>query len=1009
VVFRRSVLEAIHKHGEELPDLEVCGVLVGNVLHDDASPFLYVQACIRGEHADSRAAQVTFKAETWIHIHEQMEQYPEQRIVGWYHTHPDFGIFLSPADLYIHENFFNLAWQIAYVLDPVRSKDGMFLWRAGKTSNEAFLIEEDVAMGPKRIFKKRVSVSAHNRSAIASPPVRSCAMTWAAISSFRTWVAKRKGLLKGLLGVAVEEAVENIPGARLALKILAELDKYGVDRLTDTKATVPEVKDAGHAFTAEKLDQLNAWMELLTVSYAGLLDKLEAVTAPAGTESDEALTALVKQVLLERADWRRDFDGCVREVRQATLSLARIEDKIDRNFHEIHAVGLAVEELKALFVESPVLGDWARLRQAQPAAVAALLTAEAHFRAGRRAEGVAVLVGLARQRGAGSATLCHSLGLRFLGQGEIGPACRYLEQAGEAGQPSSPFTHTFTSLSTASLRGEHVPVWRSLPRGFVIERRYRVECEVGRGGMASVYRTIGIDRINRGQVVALKVPAPRLMADDSTCQRFVQEIEVSQRLSAARHPGMVQTHGYVRFDDPHTGQELYGLVLEFIDGLSLAQYLAQRKAQRKPLTPAEIRAVLKPVCQALEVAHTQDPPIFHRDIKPANIMLTRQGRAKLMDFGIARLLDESRATLTGTHQVVGSLYYMPPEFLDPNAKLDARCDVYLAGNLLLELLTFHPKGDPESRSDYPQAWLQLLADAMSPVRGQRPRTIHEFLKRLEDTGVPPEPAKSITNSIGMKLALIPAGKFLMGSPEDEDGHDKDEAQHEVAITQPFYLGVHAVTVGQFRAFVKAKGYQTEAERDGGGASGYNARTKNFESGNKEFSWKNPGWQQSDDHPVVNVTWNDAVAYCDWLSDQEGVKYRLPTEAEWEYSCRAGTTTRFYSGDKDDSLKGVANLADASFKQKYPDATWAVSWDDGYPFTAPVGRFKPNAFGLYDMHGNVWEWCADWYDENYYKESPSQDPPGPSAGAFRVFRGGSFDNAPRNCRAPSQARARRPRL
>lgn len=163
VVFRRSVLEAIRQHGEELPDLEVCGVLVGNVLHDDGGAFLYVQACIRGEHADSRSAQVTFKAETWIHIHERMDQYPGQRILGWYHTHPDFGIFLSPADLYIHENFFNLAWQIAYVLDPVRSEDGMFLWRGGKASDESFLVEEDVTAAPKRLSITLASVSARSQ------------------------------------------------------------------------------------------------------------------------------------------------------------------------------------------------------------------------------------------------------------------------------------------------------------------------------------------------------------------------------------------------------------------------------------------------------------------------------------------------------------------------------------------------------------------------------------------------------------------------------------------------------------------------------------------------------------------------------------------------------------------------------------------------------------------------------------------------------------------------------
>jgi formylglycine-generating enzyme required for sulfatase activity len=267
----------------------------------------------------------------------------------------------------------------------------------------------------------------------------------------------------------------------------------------------------------------------------------------------------------------------------------------------------------------------------------------------------------------------------------------------------------------------------------------------------------------------------------------------------------------------------------------------------------------------------------------------------------------------------------------------------------------------------------------------------------------PERPSERMNSVGMKLVLIPPGKFLMGSPESEVGRVTDEAQHEVEITQPFYLGVHAVTVGQFRAFVKATGYQTEAEKDGEGGWGYNSQARKFEGRRTEYTWQNPGWQQSDDHPVVNVSWNDAEAFCEWLSGQEGVNYRLPTEAEWEYSCRAGTTTRFYSGDADDSLKGVANIADVSFKQKYPEATWAVSWDDGYPFTAPVGRFKPNAFGLYDMHGNVWEWCADWYDENYYKGSPKQDPPGPSAGAFRVFRGGSFRSAPRDCRAANRFR------
>jgi sulfatase modifying factor 1 len=140
-----------------------------------------------------------------------------------------------------------------------------------------------------------------------------------------------------------------------------------------------------------------------------------------------------------------------------------------------------------------------------------------------------------------------------------------------------------------------------------------------------------------------------------------------------------------------------------------------------------------------------------------------------------------------------------------------------------------------------------------------------------------------------------------------------------------------------------------------------------------------------------VSWNDAVAFCKWLSKKEGKSYRLPTEAEWEYACRAGTTTRYSSGDDFETLAKVGNVADATAKAKFPDWSWAIAASDGYVFTAPVGKFNPNAFGLYDMHGNVWEWCADWYGDEYYAASPADDPMGPASGAGRVFRGGGWRN------------------
>jgi formylglycine-generating enzyme required for sulfatase activity len=249
-----------------------------------------------------------------------------------------------------------------------------------------------------------------------------------------------------------------------------------------------------------------------------------------------------------------------------------------------------------------------------------------------------------------------------------------------------------------------------------------------------------------------------------------------------------------------------------------------------------------------------------------------------------------------------------------------------------------------------------------------------------------QPMSEWTNSIGMKLKLIPAGEFLMGSPESDPQASNDEKpQHRVRISQPFYLGTHPVTRGQFHRFVEATCYQTEAEKDGKGGYGWNAAAGKWVQDPK-FTWRSPGFDQTDDHPVVNVSWNDATAFSDWLSQQEGEQYRLPTEAEWEYACRAGTTKRFSFGDNENALGQYAWYSANSNRQ-----------------THPVGEKKPNGFGLYDMHGNVWEWCADRYDADYYKQSPAVDPRGPGAAAHRVVRGGGWDDAPLHARSACRYR------
>lgn len=281
----------------------------------------------------------------------------------------------------------------------------------------------------------------------------------------------------------------------------------------------------------------------------------------------------------------------------------------------------------------------------------------------------------------------------------------------------------------------------------------------------------------------------------------------------------------------------------------------------------------------------------------------------------------------------------------------------------------------------------------------------------------PVATRPIKNSLGMSFVLIPAGEFMMGSDETAESLAKaypqyerkrfldlgDEAPvHKVRITRPFFMEQHEVTVGQFRRFLEASGYRPESEADGTGAYGYNpdydpaksVRGDAFEGRDPRYSWRNPGFPQGEDHPVVNVTWNDAAALAQWLSEKEGKTYRLPTEAEWEYAARAGTRTRYHSGDDPQSLLAVANVFDADAKanwQRWKD--FALTGKDGFAFTAPVGSFAPNTLQLYDMHGNVWEWCADWHGDNYYSTSPVNDPQGPASGNVRVRRGGSWHTWP----------------
>jgi len=230
-------------------------------------------------------------------------------------------------------------------------------------------------------------------------------------------------------------------------------------------------------------------------------------------------------------------------------------------------------------------------------------------------------------------------------------------------------------------------------------------------------------------------------------------------------------------------------------------------------------------------------------------------------------------------------------------------------------------------------------------------------------------ALDLGNNVKLRVALIPAGTFMMGSPMNEDGRLPDENQREVTISKPFYMGTFPVTQAQYQA-VMGKNPSLRKE------VGLLSQTADQAAG------KNVIFSKGADKPVEQVSWSDAVKFCEKLSKKTGQKFRLPTEAEWEYACRAGTTTPFNTGmtiTKDQAAyQGSANQP--TFYGVYP----------------------ANGWGHFDMHGNVLEWCSDWYGE--YLMNNITDPKGANGGSSRVLRGGSYKNIPQECRSASRHKA-----
>jgi formylglycine-generating enzyme required for sulfatase activity len=413
--------------------------------------------------------------------------------------------------------------------------------------------------------------------------------------------------------------------------------------------------------------------------------------------------------------------------------------------------------------------------------------------------------------------------------------------------------------------------------------------------------------------------------------------------------------------------------------------------------------------------------VQHRDIKPQNIFLVGDS-VRLADFGLAKILAATAASTQGAM----SPHYAAPEVIQ--GTFSRWSDQYSLAATYFELRTGRPPftGEhalqiifaqvhtPPDLSGFPESERPVLARALAKRPEDRWPSCRAFVQQLEEaeqagvnggavmmretTPVLPEtvprlcrepeaPAEqvseSLTNAIGMTLVPIPAGEFLMGSSDMDPDAEVDERPYQrVQISRRFYLGAHEVTQAQYREMM-------EQEPSWFSASG---------GGRAEVTG-----QDTDQHPVEQVSWYEAVAFCNLLSEREGMRpyyrmtgavvailggdgYRLPTEAEWEFACRAGSSKRYLFGDEIGQLDQYAWYADNSGNQ-----------------THPVGLKRPNRFGLYDMHGNVWEWCWDWYDSRYYSELHVQDPSGPYRGTGRVVRGGSWSEDPRGVRSAKRSR------
>jgi formylglycine-generating enzyme required for sulfatase activity len=499
---------------------------------------------------------------------------------------------------------------------------------------------------------------------------------------------------------------------------------------------------------------------------------------------------------------------------------------------------------------------------------------------------------------------------------------------------------------------------------------YQLVERLGRGGFGEVWKAIGPG----GVPAAMKV----LRLEEGGAAVEAQALEFMKYVN---HPHLLTTFGIWHRDN------LLILGMELAGG-TLKDRLREAVGEQAPGIPiTELLEYMREAAKGIDflneprhtIAGRPNQSIIHRDIKPQNLLLVGGG-VKVADFGLAQVMERSVNASAGGMTPA----YAAPEFF--HKQVSKQSDQYclavsycqLRSNRLpfegnpLEVMAGHLTQPPDLTM-LPEAERDVVARALAKQPHDRWPSCRAFVQELADCHAADSRRKAaaatpvvVTNSIGMRLVCIPAGRFLMGSPETEPERNDDEGpQHLVTISRPFHMGVFPVTQREYEAVIGHNPSQFKLMARGGPS-----------------------------HPVESVSWYVAMEFCRRLSAryeerEAGRVYYLPTEAEWEYACRALTLTPFAFGPSLSSWQ-----ANFNGQEPYGDAPLR-------PFrqqTTPVGSFAPNAFGLHDTHGNVWEWCADFYGETYYSQSPERDPLGPRSGDRRVLRGGNWYSSGKNCRS-----------